>query len=169
MTDPMIFAAWAAGLGWASWTDSRTGRIPNVVTFGMMLTGVVIHSAYGESGFALLGVLAAFAIHYPLWMLGVERPGDAKLVMGVGALVGWVEVLDTTLWLAVLYLPVGLGVLAARGRLRNLARVLQWRIDKAKGLAVGDPPEPTVLWTAPVIAAAAVAAWWFDVMPIVDP
>lgn len=161
-----MLAVWAAGLGYTSWTDARTGRIPNVATFGMMLAGIVLHAAYGAPLFALLGIAVAFAIHYPLYVLGVEKAGDAKLVMGVGALVGWVEAVDTSLWFAVLYLPVGLAVLVARGRLANFRKVMVWQADKARGRAVGDAPEATVLWTAPVIAAAAVAAHLLEVMPV---
>jgi prepilin peptidase CpaA len=165
-TDPVVFAVWAAGLAYAAWTDARTGRIANWLTFGMMGVGLLIHTAYLDPVFALLGIAVGFGIHFPLYLLGVEKAGDAKLIMGVGALVGWVEAVDTSLWFAVLYLPVGLAVLAVRGRLGNLQKVLQWRIDKARGQEAGEPPEATVLWTAPVIAAAAVAAWCLDVMPI---
>ncbi|MBA2321343.1 MAG: prepilin peptidase [Deltaproteobacteria bacterium] len=169
MNDPVLIGVWAAGLAWASWSDARTGRIPNVLTFGMMAAGLLLHAAGGDPLFALLGIGVAFAMHYPLYMLQIEKAGDAKLVMGVGALVGWREAIDTTLWFAVLYLPVGIAVLAARGRLGNLQRVFQWRVDKARGLEAGDAPEATVLWTAPVIAAAAIAARAFDVMPIPGP
>jgi prepilin peptidase CpaA len=169
MTDPVMIAVWAAGLAFASYTDATTGRIPNLFTFGMMAAGLVLHTAHRDPLFAVLGIAVAFAIHYPLYALQVEKAGDSKLVMGIGALVGWVEAVDTTLWFAVLYLPVGLTVLAVRGRLRNLWAVLKWRADKAQGRPVGEPPEPTVLWTAPVIAAAAVCAYLLDVMPIVAP
>jgi Flp pilus assembly protein protease CpaA len=166
VTDPIIIALLVAGLSWASWVDFQTGRIPNADTFGMMAAGLLLHAAMREPLFALYGIGIAFAIHYPLSAFGVEKPGDAKLIMGVGALLGWREALDTSLWFAILYLPVGLAVLAIRGRLPNLLAVGRYQLDKARGVPVGTPPEPTPLRTAPVIAVATLIASFTQIIPI---
>ena len=146
------------GLGVASYTDIKTGKIPNILTAGMMLAGVIMHAISGQATFALVGLGAAFAIHFPLWLLKVERGGDAKLLMGLGALVGWIEMVESSLWYAVIYAPSGLILLAISGRLGNLWKTLQWMAKRASGGAPVEPPEPTKLKTAPIIAVAGTLA-----------
>lgn len=151
------------GLGVGAVLDLRTGRIPNVLTFPMMAVGVAA-SSYGHplpDGLALgvLGVAAAFALHFPLFALGVERGGDAKLMMGLGACVGWREMVETSMWLALLYLPIGLAVLAAQGKLGNLAATARWVAARAQGRDPGPAPEPTTFRTGPVIAVGGLIAW----------
>jgi Flp pilus assembly protein protease CpaA len=150
----------------ASYTDATTGKIYNNLTFPMMLVGAGLHFFNGTPMIALWGILGAVALHYPMWMLGVEKGGDVKLLMGIGALVGFMEMAETTAYYAILYLPIGVGVLALRGRLQNLVGVGGWMAKKASGQEVGDAPEATVLWTAPVISAAAVVAWLTDWIPL---
>lgn len=156
--DPVIAVALVGGLLYASWADVRTGRIPNALTFPMMLVGLAVHAAYRDPLFGLLGLAVATAIHYPLWMLKVEKAGDSKLMMAVGALLGWRDAVDATAWFGLLYLPIGFLILAATGRLPNLLRVARHLSDKAKGLPVGPEPEVTTLRTAPIIAAATAIA-----------
>ncbi len=154
------------GLGIGAVIDFRTGRLPNWLTFSMMALGAGMWAIQGAPLFALAGIAAAFAIHFPLFALNVVRAGDAKLVMGAAAFIGWREAVDLTAWYAVLYIPIGLGMLAVKGRLGNLVRV-------AQKLAV-DPSPPdeaeqktlTHLRTGPVIAAAGVLATFTDVLNI---
>ncbi len=141
-----------SGLVIATFTDLRTGKIPNALTFPMMALGLAFHLSEGQLAFAGKGIGVAFAVHYGLWALGVERGGDAKLFMAMGALRGWSEAIETTLWSAVVYLPVGIGVLVAQGKLRNLVAAVKWTTG---GRSRGEPkPEPTMLRTAPIIAVA---------------
>jgi prepilin peptidase CpaA len=161
-----IDAVLLGGLVVAALTDLRTGRIPNVLTLPMMLLGIVMHATLADSSgsflasdatfplagsaaggslgagpaVGLLGCAAAFAIHYPLWMLGVQKAGDAKLFMGVGACVGWRELIEASMWYAIVYLPVALLVLAAAGQLPGLWKTARYVTDKARGRPVGDPP-----------------------------
>ena len=87
--------------------------------------------------------------------------GDVKLLMGIGACVGWMELIETTFWYAAVYIPVGLAVLIYRKRLGNLAAVGKHVAKKASGQRTeeSDRPESTLLWTGPVISVAAVIAW----------
>ncbi len=153
-----------AGLAVASVTDLTTGRIPNALTMSMMGVGMLIHATIGlsEPWFGLVGCAAAFALHFAMYAAGIEKAGDAKLMMGVGACVGWAEMLETSAWLAVLYLPIGLAILAARGQLANLGAVLRWQLAKAQGKAEGEAPAANWFVTGPVIAVAGVAAWLTD-------
>jgi Flp pilus assembly protein protease CpaA len=165
--DPVSPPAVAVAIGSviACVTDVRTGKIPNALTLSMMALGLAMNASLGDWTFGVYGLLAAFAVHYPLWWIQLEKGGDAKLLMGVGALVGPWLVLEASLWYAVLYFPVGLAMLALQGKLGNLIAALRWTADKAQGKPVGARPEPTMLRTAPVIAAAtsfAFATHWME-------
>lgn len=153
------------GLAISAITDAARGKILNVVTFPMMALGVVIHLVSGaDPWLGLVGLGAATLLHVPLWIGGIHKAGDAKLLMGVGALVGWREMLEATFWLAVLYVPIALAVLAARGRLPQLAHAARYQLARLAGaLTEGAPPEKTWIRTGPIIAAAGVIGWLTDV------
>lgn len=155
------------GLAVAAVTDYRTGRIPNALTFPMMAVGIAMNATLVPEDplRGLVGCAAAFLLHFVVYSLGVQKAGDAKLLMGVGACAGWQFMLETTVWWAVAYVPVGLGVLAVQGKLPNLVATFRYLADKQQGRPVGDPPEPTMLRTAPIIFAGGLLAWftpWLD-------
>lgn len=146
------------GLAIASWTDVREEKIYNALTFPLMAAGVVVHSARGDVWFPLLGIAVAFGIHFALWSLKVERGGDAKLMMGVGALLGWSTLCEASLWMYLLLFPVGLTVLWMRGRLHNFIETVKFVAYKARGFPVEPPAETTTLPFGPVIACAVIVA-----------
>ena len=151
------------GLGISAVTDAARGKILNVVTFPMMALGVAIHLASGSDPWlGLVGLGAAILLHVPLWMGGIHKAGDAKLMMGLGACVGWREMIEATVWLAVLYLPIALVVLAGRGRLQQLAHTARYQLAVWAGRPVGPPPEKSWMRTGPIIAAAGVIGWLTD-------
>ena len=156
---PHVLILWV-GLLIGAATDLRAGKIPNVLTFPMMALGVVTHLVLGpDPWLGLMGLGAAFVVHFVGFALGIEKAGDAKLMMGLGACVGWHEMLEATLWMAVLYLPLGLAILAMRGKLGNLIAVAKYSADKALGRPVAEEkPEATWLITGPIIAAAGILA-----------
>lgn len=147
--------------------DLRTGKIPNLLTFPMIALGIAIQAASPDPWAGLLGALVAFAIHFPLFAGGIERGGDAKLLMGLGAACGWRTTVEATLWLAILYIPVGLAILAVRGKLGNLIAAARYAAARAQGQDPGDPPEPTTFRTGPVIAIAGLVAWATDTLALV--
>jgi Flp pilus assembly protein protease CpaA len=154
----------AFGLLIACVTDLRTGKIPNELTFSLMAVGLVMNAALGDPLLGVLGFVVATAIHFPLFALGVEKGGDAKLLMGLGALGGWPLLVETTGWYAIVYLPVGLTVLAVSGQLPNLKHKALWLYQRALAKQngtefKGEEPPNTMLKTAPVIATAWVLAY----------
>lgn len=146
------------GLAVSTYTDLREGKIYNAVTFPLIALGIVIHATQGSVFTALVGLGVAFGIHFALWVLKVERGGDAKLMMGVGALLGWSELCESTLWMFLLLFPVGLTVLAIKGKLRNFWETLKFVGLKSAGYPVEPPSEQTMLPFGPVIAVAVVVA-----------
>src|SRR5262249_52105943 len=89
-------------------TDVRSRRIPNVLTFGAAIAGVVFHATWGDGALFSVGgwavAAAAFMIPFALGGLGA---GDVKLLGALGAWLGP----RLALWLA-LYTGVAGGVLS---------------------------------------------------------
>ena len=80
----------ATALG--AWTDIRTGKIPNALTYPLWVFGWVYAGlAAGRSGLidSLSGFLLAFIPCFLLYLTGGLGGGDVKLMAAVGALMGW--------------------------------------------------------------------------------
>jgi prepilin peptidase CpaA len=102
--------------------DTRTRRIPNVLSAGAMLAGIGLNAAYfGMSGLgaSLGGLLAATAILLPTFAVGGIGAGDVKMMGGVGALLG-TQLALAGLGLGMIFGGVIMLVhLARRGRLQE--------------------------------------------------
>jgi Flp pilus assembly protein protease CpaA len=153
-------AAVAVGCVIATYTDVRWGKIYNWTTGTMVALGLAMNTSLGQWQLGVIGLLASFAVHYGLFRLGIQKGGDAKLVIGIGTLLGAWFMVETTLWYGILYLPVGLAFLAVTGRLGNLVAVLRYELARRSGQPLpAERPADTMMRTAPVIAAAALAAF----------
>lgn len=146
-------------------SDLREQKIPNVLTGPLVTMGLVLNIGYGRPLDGVYGLLAACVVHFPLWAVGIQKGGDAKLMMGIGALFGWRLLLEATMWEAIVYVPTGLIALAVLGKLGNLVAAFRYSYKKAQGVDAGEPPAPTYLPTAPVIALAWALAYFTDVIP----
>lgn len=105
--------------------DWRTMRVPNWLTLGTFACGIafgILHPAPDNNLWrALAGALAGLACTVPFYTLRVMGAGDAKLMAGVGAFLGFPGVLG-----AVVYTFIAGGVLAIafavwRGTLKRVA------------------------------------------------
>lgn len=75
----------------ASFTDLKTRKIPNKLTFSAMLAGLVLNLVlFGFKGLtgSFLGILMGFAA-FIFFAIGALKAGDVKLYMAIGAYTGW--------------------------------------------------------------------------------
>jgi len=124
----LIIALSAAMLGAAVYTDLRWGKIYNKLTIPCMMLGVTLNAgAYGLPGLlqSLGGaalVLALFLVLAPAAGIG---GGDTKLMMAVGALIGFKLIIWTMLFSALIGGVLALAVMARHRALlattRNMA------------------------------------------------
>ncbi len=92
----VIFAAAVSAV--AAWTDSRSGQIPNWLTFGAMVLGIVAHVSFGwmmgdgwrgalsEGGHSMAGMLLCGLVPGFMYWRGAIGGGDVKLFAALGAL-----------------------------------------------------------------------------------
>jgi prepilin peptidase CpaA len=151
-------------------SDVRTRRIPNVLTFGAALAGLLFQIVTGGVNGALAsssGWLVGVLLFLPFFLLGGMGGGDVKLLAALGAWLGPVE----TLWLA-LYATLAGGVLAvlvslSRGylgtALRNIGAMLAfWKtagIQPVPGLTLDSPAAPRLAYALPIFAGIVVTLW----------
>ncbi len=104
--------------------DLLTRKIPNWFTFSAMALGLFAQLwLLGLPGLldSVLGIGCGFVLLFPVFALGYMGAGDVKLLMAVGAWVGWQQCFQVAL------LAVGCGALYAffeilyRGRARAVA------------------------------------------------
>jgi prepilin peptidase CpaA len=78
-------------LAMAAAVDWRSRRIPNSVTFTMILSGITVNVASlgpTTGAQALLGFLSGLGLMLVLLLLGAIGAGDVKLMAGIGAWMG---------------------------------------------------------------------------------
>lgn len=183
MTVPDVIAL--VGLGVACVTDVLWWKIPNWLVLTIMAAGLATNLATGHYLAPFLGFAAAFVIHFPLWVLQVEKAGDSKLFMALGTVVGWPLMIETTLYKFVLHIPFGLAILWATGNLKNLPIVARYalrpqlqqlaqnpayyptldRLGLVPPADAGEPPKPTMIFWAPVITAGYLVARYVAPLP----
>ncbi len=137
-------------------TDLSRQRVPNTLTFGGIALGLAWSVLSGDLStlfVSLKGVMAAFCVMFPGWLLGgAIRAGDAKLLMAVGAFYGATFSFCAGVLLYVLALPFCLAVLIYKGRLAGF-----WsRTVKSMNGGSEEELSLTVVPFVPVVATSVV-------------
>ena len=158
-------------LVWAAVEDLRSRRIPNWLTFSLVLGGIAQSIAFGvvsSPGTSLLGLLVGFALPFVLFAMGALGGGDVKLLAGVGAWFGAQAALATFCIAAIVGAVMVVTQALAQRRTKvllrntavlavNLAHVGDVGLDHAKATGQScrsvDGPLP---YAVPVLIAVAV-------------
>lgn len=112
-----------AMLSAAAITDLRARRIPNWLTFSMMIAGVTqsFFSMHTVSPFAsFTGLLTGFTLSFLMFAIGAMLGGDVKIMAGVGAWVGPMPVVAVFAITQVIGMVIVLTQAVYQGRLRAL-------------------------------------------------
>lgn len=130
--------------------DCRTMRIPNWLTAGGMLFGLLYNTvATAPWSDGLLGSLAGLAVGLvillPVYALGVMGAGDVKLMAMVGAFVGFPDILHAVLYSLIVGGVAAIGFSISRRAFRRMsANVFDIVQSMAFAAMVGSRPSPTL-------------------------
>lgn len=127
--------------------DLRVRRIPNALTLGAALAGVVFHagtSGWSGAGLSAGGWLVGVALFFPFFWLRGMGAGDLKLLAAVGAWLGPFEVFWVALLTSVAGGVLGLAVALVRGYLPNALRNLRLLLTTWMVMGVRPVPELTL-------------------------
>jgi prepilin peptidase CpaA len=151
-------------------TDLRTRRIPNVLTLGAAIAGLVAHVVLDGASGALTaggGWLTGLLIFLPFFALGGMGGGDVKLLAALGAWLGAYETLYLALYSAAAGGALAVVVACSRGYLRvacaNILEMLRyWResgIRPVPNFTLETPNAPRLAYALPMFFGVVVTLW----------
>lgn len=104
----------------ATVTDLLEHKIYNVLTFPMMLVGILGHLVAGTWWEGLAATIAVGAPFFLLYALNILKAGDVKLFMAVGALLGLKLGGTAALFSVIAWAPIGIAVILLNQRFKDL-------------------------------------------------
>ena len=151
-------------------TDLRTRRIPNVLTFGAALAGLLYQFAIGgidALGQGLLGWLLGAVIFFLPFALGGLGGGDVKLLAALGAWLGPVDALWLVLYSGIAGGIMALAVSAIHGYLgtavENIKLLLcHWRVAGIQALpeiTLEGSKGPKLAYAFPILMGLVATVW----------
>ena len=151
-------------------TDLRARRIPNVLTFGAALAGLLYHVVGGGIeglGYAALGWLVGALIFGLPFALGGLGDGDVKLLAALGAWLGPADVLWLSLYTGAAGGAMALVLSTIYGYLGtaigNINRLLNhWRvagIEAEPGSPLEHSVGPRLAYAFPILAGMVATTW----------
>jgi prepilin peptidase CpaA len=150
--------------------DVATRRIPNLLTFGAAIAGLVFAILTGGlSGLALsLGGLAVgLAIFFPIFLLRGIGAGDVKLLACLGAWFGPLGALWTALYAALVGGAMAVVVILSRGYVKQAFANIRLLLTHWSVVGVKPLPEltlergrgPRLAYAVPIFTGALVTLW----------
>jgi prepilin peptidase CpaA len=166
-------AAHVIGLGLAMVAcgfDLRTRRIPQALTIGGALAGIIFHFATGgwTSGAAsLAGWTVGLLIFLVPFALGGLGAGDVKLLAALGAWFGPANAVWLALYTGVAGLILALGFSLLKGYLRTAMTnvsmlIMHWRVNGVRPLpelTLEHGKGPRLAYALPILAGTMVTVW----------
>jgi prepilin peptidase CpaA len=151
-------------------TDLRTRRIPNLLTFGSALAGMLYHFATGGVeglGHAALGWLLAVIVFLLPFALGGLGGGDVKLLAALGAWLGPADALWLLLYTGVAGGLMAIGVALIYGylgtALKNIKLLLcHWRVAGIQALpeiTLEGSRAPKLAYAFPILMGLVATVW----------
>ena len=167
--NPVLLAALTISVV-ACVTDLRSRRIPNVLTFGAAIAGLLYHLATGGVGAlgpSVLGWLVGALVFIVPFALGGLGGGDVKLLAALGSWLGPVEALWLALYTGVAGAAMCLVVSAAYGylgtALRNVWLLLcHWRVAGLTALpeiTLDGSSAPKLAYALPIFVGLVTTLW----------
>lgn len=151
-------------------TDVRSRKIPNLLTFGAALCGLLFHgAASGVPGLvtATSGWATGVALFLPFFLLRGMGAGDVKLLAALGAWLGPMQ----TIWLA-LFTSIAGGVMAlivavSTGYLRTTFRnigtmLLYWYVAGPRPVpdqTLDRSGSPRLAYAIPILVGTVITLW----------
>jgi len=150
--------------------DLRTRRIPNVLTFGAAVAGLVFHAAMAGASGAMTtvgGWLLGIALFFPIFALGGLGAGDVKLLGAIGAWLGPAVVLPVGVYSAlaggIFAIVVALRIGYLGQALRNLKFLgtfwLTVGLKPVEGLTLEHKAAPRLAYALPMFVGLLVTLW----------
>lgn len=112
----------SAVLIFAAYIDGKQLKVPNWITFPMVLSGLVYHTvANGWTGCqaSLLGIGCGLLCLLPLYAIGGMGAGDVKLMAGIGAWLGAATTWNAFLVTVVVGAVMAIVMVARSGRIQH--------------------------------------------------
>lgn len=152
----------------AAWSDIRTRRIPNALTFTGFAVALALRALGGidEVTAGLLGALLAFGLSLPLFLARGLGAGDVKLLTACGAFLGPRRLLSAVLITALAGGAMALFAILRRGALiqtlRNCRDIVVgiFSPKRRSDLPTLSTPGAITVPYGVAIAIGAIAAWF---------
>ncbi|ACV63287.1 peptidase A24A prepilin type IV [Desulfofarcimen acetoxidans DSM 771] len=104
-----------------SYTDLKYRIIKNNVSFGLIVAGLVYNIFFGYGYiFSLLGIVSGFVLFLLPYIITGMGAGDVKLIMGVGAVLGWQYAIYIGMLSSILSALHSIAVNAKKGKISEL-------------------------------------------------
>ena len=124
---------------YATWIDATQLRVPNKLTYPMILAGLMYNSTLGDGWwFGLAGTLCGLGTLLPLYAVGGMGSGDVKLMGGIGAWLGWQVTLNAFVVVAVAGAAMAVFMAVRGGILKHLSNSVVILNDWKSGMSLRD-------------------------------